>query len=144
MRGRMDSMERFIFRSLVFSLFFHLFHGYHSLGKLNQGEVVIGRCISDSSFRRSFEGCCRYSSRLFSSYSSPSPSGLYLERMVERKKIEVNQLLKRHEKPDDPIFMRMTYMASENKYNVTRYDILLFTPAFHVPRSSVHHATYPL
>ena len=29
-------------------------------------------------------------------------------------------MLKRHDEPDDPIFMRMTYMASENKYNVTR------------------------
>jgi indole-3-glycerol phosphate synthase len=46
--------------------------------------------------------------------------GLYLERMVERKKIEVNQLLKRHQSPDDPLVMRMSYMASECKYNVTK------------------------
>lgn len=51
--------------------------------------------------------------------SSASP-GLYLERMVERKKIEANAMLKRHEDPNDPIFMRMTYMASECKYNVTK------------------------
>lgn len=53
------------------------------------------------------------------SSSTESAEGLYLERMVERKKIEVNQMLKRHDKPDDPIFMRMAYMASECKYNVT-------------------------
>jgi hypothetical protein len=35
--------------------------------------------------------------------------------MVERKKIEVEQLLKRHQAPDDPLVMRMSYMASECK-----------------------------
>eukprot|EP01036_Dinobryon_divergens_P031432 gene31432-40828_t len=40
--------------------------------------------------------------------------------MVERKKVDVNSLLKRHQDPDDPLFMRMTYMASENRYNLTK------------------------
>ena len=53
-----------------------------------------------------------------SSKSMSSP-GLYLERMVERKKIEVNNMLKRHQDPSDKIFMRMTYLASECKYNIT-------------------------
>ena len=42
--------------------------------------------------------------------------GSYLERMVERKKIEVDSLLRRHQDPNDPLVMRMSYMASENKY----------------------------
>ena len=57
--------------------------------------------------------------RISVSLSSTS-SGFYLQRMVERKKIEVNNMLKRHQDPNDPIFMRMTYMSSECKYNVTR------------------------
>lgn len=42
-------------------------------------------------------------------FSSP----LYLERMVERKKIEVDSLLRRHQALDDPLVMRMSYIASE-------------------------------
>ena len=44
----------------------------------------------------------------------------YLERMVERKKVEVDSLLRRHNTDDDPLVMRMSYMASENLYNVTK------------------------
>lgn len=43
----------------------------------------------------------------------------YLERMVERKKIEVDLLLRQHQEPNDPLVLRMTYMASESKFNVT-------------------------
>lgn len=51
----------------------------------------------------------RSSSRLFQ-------SPLYLERMVERKKIEVDSLLRRHQAIDDPLVMRMSYIASECRY----------------------------
>ena len=51
----------------------------------------------------------------------PSAGGLYLERMVERKKIDVNNLLKKHQDPSDPLFMRMTYMQSECKCAVLFY-----------------------
>lgn len=44
----------------------------------------------------------------------------YLDKMVKRKKVEVNNLLRRHESADDPLFMRMTYMAQQNHYNVSR------------------------
>jgi hypothetical protein len=47
-----------------------------------------------------------------SKYSS-NYAPVYLERMVERKKIEVQSLLRRHQAPDDPLVMRMSYMASE-------------------------------
>ena len=50
-----------------------------------------------------------YSSSGYSSNYAP----VYLERMVERKKIEVQSLLRRHQAPDDPLVMRMSYMASE-------------------------------
>ena len=43
----------------------------------------------------------------------------YLEKMVERKKVEVEHLLRQHQEKDDPIVMRMSYMNSESKFNVT-------------------------
>ena len=39
--------------------------------------------------------------------------------MVQRKKIEVDGLLRRHQEPDDPLVMRMSYMASKCMYNIT-------------------------
>lgn len=47
------------------------------------------------------------------------PAASYLERMVQRKRIEVDGLLRRHQEPDDPLVMRMTYIASESKFNIT-------------------------
>lgn len=55
-----------------------------------------------------------------SNTGGPTKAGLYLERMVQRKKIEVNTLLKLHQDPNDPVFMRMSYLSSDNKFNVTR------------------------
>ena len=46
-------------------------------------------------------------------------AGEYLGRMVQKKKAEVDILLRQHQDVDDPLVMRMSYMASENKYNVT-------------------------
>lgn len=66
------------------------------------------------------ESSSRFGTALRSSRSSNGPSATYLERMVERKKIEVDALLKRHQSMDDPLVMRMSYMASECKYNVTK------------------------
>ena len=43
----------------------------------------------------------------------------YLGKMVQRKKAEVDTLLRQHQALDDPLVMRMSYMASENFYNVT-------------------------
>ena len=43
----------------------------------------------------------------------------YLGRMVQKKKAEVDTLLRQHQELDDPLVMRMSYMASENLYNVT-------------------------
>ena len=62
----------------------------------------------------------RFGTALRSSRSNNGPSASYLERMVERKKIEVDALLKRHQSMDDPLVMRMSYMASECRYNVTK------------------------
>lgn len=47
--------------------------------------------------------------------NSKIEGGTYLGYMVERKKIEVENLLRRHQEPDDPLVMRMSYMASECK-----------------------------
>ena len=66
------------------------------------------------------ESSTRYSTALKSSRSGSGPAAVYLERMVERKKIEVDALLKRHQSVDDPLVMRMSYMASECKYAVTK------------------------
>ena len=52
--------------------------------------------------------------------SVPVIQMLYLDRMVQQKKIEVDRLLRQHQSPDDPLVMRMSYVASESKFNVTR------------------------
>eukprot|EP01038_Epipyxis_sp_PR26KG_P005793 gene5793-7991_t len=60
-----------------------------------------------------------YSTELWSSNDYIAPA-LYLERMVEKKKIEVDNLLRRHQDKDDPLVMRMSYIASECKYNMSQ------------------------
>ncbi len=47
-------------------------------------------------------------------------AGEYLARMVQRKKAEVDNLLRRHSTVDDPLIMRMTYVNSNCKYEVTK------------------------
>jgi indole-3-glycerol phosphate synthase len=42
-----------------------------------------------------------------------------VDQMVKRKKIEVDNMLKRHQSKDDPLFMRMTYMA-ENQFHYAK------------------------
>jgi len=56
---------------------------------------------------------------LYASGGSGSGSGVYLERMVERKKVYVDNLLRKHQSPDDALVMRMTYMNSRCDYNLT-------------------------
>lgn len=53
------------------------------------------------------------------SVCSLSSRATYLQKMVQRKKIEVDTLLRKHQEADDPLVMRMTYMASECRYNVS-------------------------
>jgi len=43
----------------------------------------------------------------------------WLDKSVARKRIEVDNLLRRHQEPDDPLVMRMSYMSSECRYTVT-------------------------
>lgn len=50
----------------------------------------------------------------------PKSPGEYLERMVERKRVEVDNLLRRHNAIDDPLVMRMTYVNSNSKYEITK------------------------
>lgn len=38
---------------------------------------------------------------------------------VDRKKMEVDSLLRKHQSPDDPLVMRMSYMASKCQFNLT-------------------------
>ena len=44
----------------------------------------------------------------------------YLQKIVNKKKIAVETLLRKHQEPDDPLVMRMSYMASECKYLITK------------------------
>lgn len=44
----------------------------------------------------------------------------YLERMVKRKRIEVDELLRQHQEVDDPLVMRMSYIATKAHYNLTK------------------------
>ena len=43
----------------------------------------------------------------------------YLHAMVERKKIEVDDLLRRHTAVDDPLLMRLTYLNNKASFNLT-------------------------
>lgn len=43
----------------------------------------------------------------------------WLDRAVARKRIEVDNLLRRHQEPDDPLVMRMGYLASSCNFAVT-------------------------
>jgi predicted LPLAT superfamily acyltransferase len=49
-------------------------------------------------------------------HSARRASPVYLERMVERKKAEVDSLLRRHQSPDDSLVMRMSYLSSECRF----------------------------
>jgi indole-3-glycerol phosphate synthase len=55
---------------------------------------------------------------LSSSYNNLE-GATWLDRAVARKRIEVDNLLRRHQDLDDPLVMRMGYMASESRYTVT-------------------------
>ncbi len=44
----------------------------------------------------------------------------YLGRMIERKKKEVDSLLRKHSTPDDPLFLRLTYINDKNNYLLTK------------------------
>ena len=44
----------------------------------------------------------------------------YLTKLVARKKIEVDTFLRQHQDINDPIVMRMGYVASECYFNVTK------------------------
>jgi indole-3-glycerol phosphate synthase len=56
---------------------------------------------------------------LWSSSSNQLAGATWLDRAVARKRIEVENLLRRHQEPDDPLVMRMSYVASECRYAVT-------------------------
>ena len=64
-------------------------------------------------------------------YSNP----VYLERMVERKKAEVDSLLRKHQAADDPLFMRMSYLASENRFYFA--DFITFI-TFYIKLSKIY------
>jgi indole-3-glycerol phosphate synthase len=44
----------------------------------------------------------------------------YLQKLVQKKKFEVDNLLRNHQDLDDPLVMRMSYMASHNQFEVTK------------------------
>jgi indole-3-glycerol phosphate synthase len=46
--------------------------------------------------------------------------GGYLYDMVRRKQIEVQNLLRRHSDPSDPLMMRMSYFQVQRSFNFTR------------------------
>lgn len=46
--------------------------------------------------------------------------GDYLARIVQRKKAEVDNLLRRHSSIDDPLVMRMTYVNNQCKYHLAK------------------------
>lgn len=63
--------------------------------------------------------------------------GSYLERLVDRKKIEVENLLRKHQEPDDPLVMRMGYVSGGCKfrYECTYMNTYLNTACTHFSKS---------
>jgi len=47
-------------------------------------------------------------------------SGTYLHKIVERKKIEVDRMLRMHQTDTDPLVMRMSYINSQSNFNVSK------------------------
>jgi indole-3-glycerol phosphate synthase len=84
--------------------------------------ILLILCTLSTHQVRAFKGCYRPKMTKFRLplQMRQEAYAAYLERMVERKKIEVDNLLRRHQAEDDPLVMRMSYMASENLYNVTK------------------------
>lgn len=68
----------------------------------------------------SFKLCRKFPTSTMQKVSAVRADNVYLDRMVQRKKIVVDNMLRRHQDPSDPLVMRMTYVATECKYNVTR------------------------
>jgi len=47
-------------------------------------------------------------------------SSAYLESIVARKRVEVDNLLRKHTGSDDPLIMRLSYIATSCDFNVTK------------------------
>ena len=43
----------------------------------------------------------------------------YLESLINRKRVEVENLLRRHDRDDDPVKLRLNYAAAVNTFNLT-------------------------
>lgn len=93
------------------------------------GPILIAKRPAAARRSRSFSGFCSQSlafiALLATTFITILPSCRsvstknYLGRMVQKKKAEVDTLLRQHQDLDDPLVMRMSYMASESMYNVT-------------------------
>lgn len=101
-------MASLVIRQLLFNIglivaaiisSFHVIHGFH---------------INNKAMR------VRAKSNVITMVDFDRASGTYLDRMVRRRKAEVDNLLRRHQSPDDPLIMRLTYLAENTEYNITR------------------------
>jgi|LauGreSBDMM110SN_4_FD.fasta_scaffold80181_1 indole-3-glycerol phosphate synthase len=52
--------------------------------------------------------------------SMSAVSGTYLHKIVERKKIEVDRMLRMHQSDSDPLVMRMSYINSQSNFNISK------------------------
>lgn len=85
--------------------------------------IFIWLCFSYITFsliHSSNKGYRNSQTRLFSTNKRKGVQGVYLERLVERKKIEVDTLLRQHQEPDDPLVMRMGYVVTTPQYRVAK------------------------
>ena len=81
--------------------------------------LLVGICLlGGADTLRSLGSALLASSR--SSYNNLDLGAGWLDRAVARKRIEVDNLLRRHQDLDDPLVMRMGYVSSECFYPVSK------------------------
>ena len=100
------SMYTISFKALINHKYNNNINYYYKDSYSSSSSSTSSSRSSSSSSKNDYKLC---SSSKYSSNYAP----VYLERMVERKKIEFQSLLRRHQAADDPLVMRMSYMASE-------------------------------
>ncbi len=82
-------------------------------------KLYIFFCVINASISYYQPECSSIQRTKFTSLQARPAYGSYLERMVERKKIQVENTLRRHQEPDDPLVMRMSYMVTQSFFNIT-------------------------
>ncbi len=67
----------------------------------------------------SFRSPLAYSRSRLAKITLSASASSYLESVIDRKRVEVDNLLRRHDRDDDPVKLRLNYAATVNTFNLT-------------------------